>query len=166
MELRATAPTIEVFNSGRRVASHAREHGRRRFVTDPGHMPASHRAHLEWTPSRLVAWAGTAGPSTAALGGRLLESRPHPEQAYRACLGLMNLTKRYDNQRVDAACQRALAVGAVSYSSVKSILAANLDRLPAPDPGATPPPPPVHDNLRGADYWRDTGDGDDAREVS
>jgi transposase len=153
LELRATREVIEVFKAGKRVASHAREYGRRRYVTDPEHMPAAHRAHAEWTPSRLVAWAATVSAATAALVERILESRPHPEHAYRACLGIMSLTKRYGPDRVGAACERALASGAVSYSSVKSILAEGLDRLPLNQPQQLPVPPAAHDNLRGAAYW-------------
>ncbi|MGH9060822.1 MAG: Mu transposase domain-containing protein, partial [Acidimicrobiales bacterium] len=154
LDLRATAATIEVFKGGRRVASHAREHGRRRYVTDPAHMPAAHRAHAEWTPSRLISWAGTVSPATASLVEKILASRPHPEHAYRACLGLMNLAKRYGNERVGAASERALASGAISYTSVKSILQESLDRLPLNAPAPTPPPP-LHDNLRGPGYYTD-----------
>ncbi len=151
LELRATATTIEIFQSRRRVASHAREYGRRRYITDPEHMPASHRAHAEWTPSRLVAWAGTISADTAVFAEKMLESRPHPEHAYRACLGLMSLARRHGNERVGAACARALALGTTSYSSVKSILAEGLDKVPlTPDPR---PAPPEHENLRGADYY-------------
>jgi transposase len=152
VEVRATATTVEVFKGRKRVASHAREHGRRRFVTDPAHMPASHRAHLEWTPSRLIEWAGTISGPTATLVEKILATRAHPEHGYRACLGLMNLAKRYGNERTGAACARALAVGAISYTSVKSILAEGLDRVPLPIL-APAPPPPDHENLRGADYW-------------
>jgi len=91
LDVRATQTTIEVLRGGKRVASHAREWGRRRFITDPAHMPASHRAHAEWTPSRLIAWAATISPATASLVEQLLAARPHPEHAYRACLGLMSL---------------------------------------------------------------------------
>ena len=153
LDLRATPTTIEVFKAGRRVASHAREHGRRRFLTDPAHMPASHRAHLEWTPSRLIDWARTVSPATAALVEKILTSRPHPEHAYRTCLGLMSLARRYGNERTGAACERALAAGATSYSSVKSILAEGLDRVPLST--SPTPPPPDHDNLRGPGYWRE-----------
>jgi len=155
LELRATATTIEVFKDGRRVASHPREHGRRRYVTDPDHMPASHRAHLQWTPSRLVRRAGTISPDTASVVEAILIAKPHPEQGYRACLGLMSLARRYGDERMGAACRRALACGAVSYSSVKSILAENLDRLPLPSSSGPTPPPPAHENLRGAAYWHE-----------
>jgi transposase len=154
LELRATHSVVEVYKGGRRVASHAREHGRRRYITDPAHMPASHRAHLEWTPSRLVEWARTVSPHAAALAQRLLDSKPHPEHSYRACLGLMKLANRYGNDRLGAACARALASGAVSYTSVKSILAEGLDRVPIAT-ASRAPAPPEHENLRGAGYYAD-----------
>jgi transposase len=155
LDLRATADTVEVFKAGIRVASHAREYGRRRYITDPEHMPASHRAHLEWSPSRLVAWARTVGPETGELAERLLRSKPHPEHAYRACLGLMSLARRYSNERVNAACARALHCGAISYSSVKSILAENLDRQPLTEQVALPAPS-THENLRGSAYYAES----------
>ena len=155
LEVWATATTVEVYHGHRRVASHVREYGRRRYITEPTHMPASHRAHLEWTPSRLIRWAGTVGPSVAEMTERILESRPHPEHGYRACLGLMSLARRHGPDRVVAACSRALAVNAISYTSVRSILQQNLDRLPLPPAElSVVPPPPTHENLRGADYYR------------
>jgi transposase len=164
LELRATRTTIEVYKANKRVASHAREYGRRRYVTDPEHMPAAHRAHAEWTPSRLISWAGTVSPATAALVEKILATRPHPEHAYRACLGIMNLAKRYGNDRVGAASERALVTGAVSYSSVKSILAEGLDRLPLNQQQALPVPPAAHENLRGAHYWAGGDHADDEGE--
>ena len=153
VECRITSATVEVFKANVRIASHPREYNpRRRYVTDPTHMPASHRAHAEWTPERLVSWAANISVSTAALVEELLASRPHPEHAYRATLGIMSLARKYGNDRVGAACARALAARAISYSSVKSILAENLDRLALPE-AAPPPPPPTHDNLRGPDYY-------------
>jgi transposase len=160
LDLRATQGTVEMFRGARRVASHAREHGRRRYVTDPAHMPASHRAHAEWAPSRLITWAGSVSPATATLVERILATRAHPEHAYRACLGLINLAKRYGNDRVGAACERALACGAISYTSVKSILAENLDRLPPASSEPVPPPPAEHENLRGPGYYAGGEDGD------
>jgi hypothetical protein len=154
LEVRATATTIEVLHRHQRVASHAREYGRRRYITDPAHMPASHRAHLEWTPSRLIRWAATVGPAAAEVTRRILETRPHPEHGYRACLGLMSLAKRHGNERVAAACARALTVNAISYTSVKSILDQNLDRLPLPTVQLSlVPSPPAHENLRGPAYY-------------
>jgi transposase len=152
LDLRATGTTIEIMKGGKRVASHKREYGRRRYITDPEHMPASHRAHAEWTPSRLISWAGAISGDTAVLAEKMLDSRPHPEHAYRACLGLMSLARRYGNERVGAACARALALGTTSYSSVKSILAEGLDKVPLAEAEQLPPPP-EHENLRGAGYF-------------
>ena len=153
LDLRATTGTVEVLRSGRRVASHAREYGRRRYITEVDHMPASHRAQAEWTPSRLVDWGRSVSAETGDFVEQLLAARPHPEHAYRACQGLRSLARRYGEDRLGAACARALAVKAISYSSVKSILAEGLDRLALPESEVAPPPVPDHENLRGADYY-------------
>ena len=152
LDMRITGQTIEVFRANVRVASHPREHGRRRYITDPAHMPESHRAHAEWTPERFITWAATIGPEVAELAGKIIESRPHPEHAYRSCLGVMSLGRKYGNDRLRAASERALHSGATSYSSVKSILQENLDRVPLKDQGPVPPPPD-HENIRGAEYY-------------
>ena len=156
VEVRLTSATVEVFKDGHRIASHARERGRRRYVTDPAHMPESHRAHLEWSPQRLIDWAGSTSGSAAELMEKLLASRPHPEHAYRAGMGIMALARRYGPERFEAACARAVASQAISYSSVKSILAEGLDRLPLPGTQVVPVPP-AHDNLRGAGYYAEEG---------
>jgi transposase len=154
VEVRATATVVEVFHRGRRVASHVREYGRRRFITNPEHMPAAHRAHLEWTPSRLVTWGASVGQPVAELVETILTSRPHPEHGYRACLGLMHLAKRYGPERLTAACQRALATGGVSYSSVDAILKHDLDRAPLIVEPVAKVVPIHHANLRGAAYYQ------------
>jgi transposase len=154
VEVRATATLVEVFHRGRRVASHVREYGRRRFVTRPEHMPAAHRAHLEWTPSRLVAWGASIGPPVAEVVEAILTTRPHPEHGYRACLGLMHLAKRYGRERVAAACQRALAIGGISYRSVEAILKNGLDKVPVSSEPPAKVVPIQHANLRGASYYQ------------
>jgi transposase len=116
-------------------------------------MPSAHRRHAEWTPSRLTAWARTIGPHTATLVSAILADRPHPEQGYRSCLGLLRLGRRYGDTRLEAACARAGAVGARSYRHVDSILKHGLDRLPAVDP-APLSRAPVHEHVRGRDYYQ------------
>jgi transposase len=156
VEARATMTTVETFHHGRRVASHARSYRRGGFTTNRDHMPARHRAHLEWTPSRLMGWATAVGPNVAELVDTMLRTRPHPEHGYRACLGLMRLVRAYGEERVDAACARALAINGPSYRSVASILKNGLDRLPPA--GWSPVPAPVsHENLRGPEYYRALG---------
>jgi len=93
-------------------------------------MPVAHRQHMEWSPSRIINWADTIGPRTRALVEAILADRPHPEQGYRSCLGILRLGKRYDNTRLEAACARALTAGARSYRHIDSILKHGLDRAP------------------------------------
>ena len=153
VEVRYTAATVEVIFKGRRVASHPRRHDRR-TSTVAEHMPSAHRAHAEWTPSRLIGWAEKVGPATARLVTRILES-PHPEQGYRTVLGIMRLGRRHGDARLDAASARALAIGSYHYRTVKNILAAGQDRLPLEPPAETTPTP-NHTNIRGADYYAAT----------
>ena len=153
VRVRLTATMIEVLHEGKRVATHPRSTHRGRYSTEPAHRPKSHQAHLEWTPSRLVHWGTNIGPSTGTLVEKILERWPHPEQGYRACLGLLSLRKRYTDARLEAACARALSTGATSYKSVKSILARGLDQLPL-DEVLPLRLPLTHANVRGADYYR------------
>ena len=152
VELRFTAATVEVFLRGQRVASHARSAERGRHTTTPEHMPKAHQKHLAWTPSRLIHWATSIGPGTAALVEAILADRPHPEQGYRSCLGILRLAKRYGPERLEAACTRAVAVRARSYRHVDSILKRGLDRVPLPAIG-TRAAPTAHENVRGAGYY-------------
>jgi len=155
VEARLTATTVEVFLKGRRITSHPRLAGRGQVSTYPEHMPHAHRAHAEWTPSRLIAWAAKTGPATAQLVTDILASRPHPEQGYRACLGVLRLGKRYGGERLEAACARAVQLGAPRYRTVQNILATGLEHLPLDATVAPTPVIPLHPNLRGAAYYTD-----------
>ena len=151
VEIRSTLTTVEIFHRGERVASHPRSRQAYQATTVAEHRPKSHQQHLAWPPSRLIRWAQSVGPATAQLFAAILESKPHPEMGYRSCLGILRLGQRYSNERLEAASQRALATGACSYQSVKSILERSLDRQPLETP---PPSPPLeHENLRGALYF-------------
>jgi transposase len=116
-------------------------------------MPDAHRRYAEWTPSRILRWAETIGPQTAAIAREVMERRPHPEQGFRSCLGIIRLAKQYDVERLERACRRARAIGALSYRSVQSILKTGLDQQPVP-----PAPLPeqvvlIHDHIRGPEYY-------------
>lgn len=152
VEVRATAATVEILKGGVCIAAHARSYERAKFSTNPEHMPAAHRAHAEWTPSRLIGWAATVGPRTAKLVEKLIEERPHPEQGYRSCLGILRLSKKYGHDRLEAACDRALGAGARSYRHVDSTLKHGLDRLPTSEPIATSARA-SQGNVRGRDYY-------------
>jgi transposase len=154
VEVRVAAGTVEVILDGQRIASHARSFQRGRHTTVPEHMPLAHRQHMEWSPSRLVNWAGTIGSQTRALVSAILAERPHPEQGYRSCLGVLRLAKRYGDARLEAACARAMAAGARSFRHVDSILKHGLDRIPVRTTAvANPSPVPTHENVRGPNYY-------------
>jgi len=164
VDLRRTAQSLEIFHKGRRVAIHPipgyiAPGG---YSTLPTHMPKAHQKHLEWTPTRLIAWGESVGPKTAELVEAILADRPHPEQGYRSCLGILTLSEQYGTERLEAACDRAVRVRARSYRHVKSILANGLDRVApfdSPDgdddavPDTTPELPLTHENVRGSDYY-------------
>ena len=148
---RFTARTVEVFDNGKRVASHMRGASNRRHTTLRDHMPSAHRRYADWTPERVKRQAAKVGPSTEALVDIIMRNKPHPEQGFRACIGILRLSKSHGEQRLEAACTRAIDIGARSYTSVNSILQNNLDRK-RPEP-ATDGPAIAHPNIRGAGYF-------------
>lgn len=152
LEARITRRTVELLQRGQRVASHARSDKRGGFTTVAEHMPAAHRAHLEWTPQRLIHWGNDIGLATGAVVTRLLEQYKHPEHGYRACLGLLSLAKRYGRSRLETACVVALQLRAYQYRHVRDILANNRDRA-APTP-STDWTSPAHANVRGPGYYQ------------
>jgi transposase len=154
VEARVTARTVELFHKGERVAVHVRGGPRGRHTTLAEHMPQAHRRHAEWTIARIGQEAAAIGPATAALTAIILESRPHPEQGFRACLGILRLLRTYGRDRLEAACARGLEIGARSYGSIASILQHGLDRQPAPRPArASEESPLLHPNIRGPGYY-------------
>ena len=153
VEARVTASVVEVLFKGKRVASHPRKKGKGQVSTNPEHMPRSHREHLEWTPSRLLHWAEQSGRATGRLVSGILKSRPHPEQGFRSCLGVMRLGRRWGSERLEAACARAEALSSYSYRTVKNILSAGLDRVVL-ESDAEAKPREEHENIRGADLRR------------
>jgi transposase len=152
LEVRLSAQVVEIFHKGNRVASHQRSQHKGRHSTVAAHMPKAHRHYAAWTPQRLVLWAAKAGEATAQVVETILASRPHPQQGFRACLGIMRLGKRYGEGRLEAACQRAIRIGACSYKSIESILKHDLDRQPLPGQ-RTAATVITHGNIRGAQYY-------------
>jgi hypothetical protein len=152
VELRITSTMVEAFAGTQRVALHAYSAIKGAFTTDPEHMPAAHCAHREWTPAKLVAWGERIGVACAAVVRWQMEHRPHPEQGYRACLGLQSLARRVGPERLEAACTRAMAIRSPTYQSIKSILQSGMDRQPLPSK-PTQTSLPLHENLRGPDYY-------------
>ena len=151
LDVSMTATTVAAFYKNRRVASHQRSHRKYGHTTLAEHMPKAHQKHLQWSPSRIINWAGKTGPYTQHLVTEIMQRRPHPEQGFRACLGVMRLAKRYSPQRLENACARAVSIGAYTYRSVESILKKDLDRQPlqpSAEAGSL-----IHRNIRGQHYY-------------
>lgn len=152
VEARMTRETIEIFHKSTRIAAHLRSFSRGRHTTIPEHMPSAHRRYADWTPERLHRDAGAVGIRCAELVDAILRIKPHPEQGFRAAIGILRLARVYGRERLDAACARALAIDGLSYRSVSSILKNGLDRGKAPEASADAPTL-FHPNLRGPGYY-------------
>lgn len=156
---RASARTIELFHNGQRVASHLRSFVKYHYSTVPEHRPASHRAHLEWTPSRLISWGQSIGSHTAALIEHVIRTKPHPEQGYRSALGILRLAKKFSDPRLERACEKAFQIRSPSYKTVKTMLERRMEA--APLRGDTEAASPVDGtanalgaaNVRGRNYY-------------
>ena len=152
VEARLTAATVELLFKGKRVASHLKSSQRGTYSTVAEHMPAAHQAHARWSPSQLIAWGAGIGVGTGRLIEQILQDRPHPEMGYRAVLGLMRLSREHGPARLEAACERALAIGSPRYRSVASILKTKLDSAPL-EANNSPWTSPTHAHLRGPGYY-------------
>jgi transposase len=151
LDVRLSDKTVELFQDGKRVAAHARSQLPGRSTTLEEHRPKSHQKHLEWTPGRILEWVRTIGPECVRVVEKIMADRPHPEQGFRSALGIIRLGKAVGNDRLEAACRRALHFGACSYTSIKSILHNNLETQPLEQ--EPPLPSPTHENLRGSPYY-------------
>ena len=151
VDIRVSGEIVEIFHKHQRVASHLRCPGRRSHVTLPDYMPSAHRRHAEWTPARMLAQAAKLGPSVAAFCEAVMADRPHPEQGFRTCLGVLALAKSYDTARLDAACRRGMTIRARSVASIRSILKSGLDRAFIEE--RTEDRPLHHANIRGQGYY-------------
>jgi transposase len=153
---RASHRTVELLHKGKRIASHARSFVKYAYTTTPEHRPASHRAHLEWTPSRLIQWGGTIGPNTAALVEYVIRSKPHPEQGYRSALGILRLADKHGKERLERACDKAFRSGSPSYRTVKTMLKQRMESVPLRDEqgvGADSSEQLGAANVRGGGYY-------------
>lgn len=160
VEVRATSTTIEIFRKGKRIAAHPRSPLVNKATTLNEHRPKSHQQYGDWSPDRLVRWAGKIGPSTGRLIATIMARQKYPELGYRSCLGILRLAKNFGDQRLEAACNRALAIRGLCYKSVKSILDSNLDQRPLPEKPHQLAI--VHSNIRGPHAFLTDKEDDDA----
>ncbi len=151
LELHVGETLVEAYFRRQLVASHPCKHTPG-FTTNPAHMPGRHRAQHQWSPGRLTRWAGDIGPDTGAWVAGQFERREHPEQAYRVCLGLLNLSKQYPATRLNAACRIANQASMVRLKQVKAILTSNRDQLPE-QLSLAAELPQDHENIRGPHHF-------------
>ena len=151
LDARLTVSSVEIFHKNKRVACHQRSY-KRGYTTINEHMPKAHREYAEWTPERLIKWASQTGEATAKLVEAILSGLVHPQQGFNSCMGIISLSKKYGSDRVEAASKRAIAIGGVSYKSMKSILANDLDFKPLPE-RAPVKAPVMHPNIRCNNYY-------------
>jgi len=152
VDARITSATVEIFHKGSRIASHPFSAVRNRHTTIAEHMPSAHRRYAEWTPTRMMDEAAKVGPATVALFEAIMKAKPHPEQGFRSCRGIISLVTSYGPERVEAASHRGNDIGATSYGSIASILKLGLDKAYATKPA--PDTPPIrHGNIRGSGYF-------------
>jgi transposase len=155
VDVRLTVHTIEVFYKNRRITSHARSWVRGGYTTKLEHLPEAHRKHLEWTPERMIDWAGKTGECTKEVVTTIIAGKKHPALAYRSCLGILRLGKCYSKERIENAARRALKFRTCSYQSMKAILANGLDKQTDLFSGPVNLASPVHENIRGQEYYRE-----------
>jgi len=157
VEIQATRDGAAIFFKGKQVARHARCYRQGAFSTNATHMPEAHRKQQEWTPGRLLNWAKDLGPHVVVVVQKMFARKKHPEQAYRSCLGLLNLSRQYDAGRLDKACHRAVAIGSPTVKSIKSILKQSIDQLDLPldenNSSTEEPNSEDHENIRGSEYY-------------
>jgi transposase len=153
VEVRATSTTVEILVNNQRHVTHRRCYGPKGTPTTlEEHRPKSHREYGAWPPSRLVSWAKTIGPSAGEVVEHILKSKPHPEWGYRSCLALIRTAKKHGNERTEAACRRAIAIGSPTRKSVETILARGLEKTPLDEPEVQASLF-EHPNIRGASYF-------------
>ena len=150
VDVRLASKTVEIFHKGRRVASHQRRYHGRRHGTHPDHMPSAHRRYADWSPDRFKRWARSFGPDTEGLIIAILTNRPHPEQGFRTCLGVLRLFRGLDQERVEKIAAHAVDIGALTYKSIASIIEHKTERHQQPAEDGTVID---HPNVRGSQYF-------------
>lgn len=149
LKLIYTQSVIEIFHKNKRIAFHKRDRGKGKYTTIPNHMPKEHRFVNDWSPERFTRWAGNLGENVQVVITHVLDSRKHPEQAFKTCMGILHLSKDYGPIRLDKACRRAASFGLFTYKGIKNILEKNLEDYQMDTFQSIP----NHTNIRGNGYY-------------
>lgn len=146
---RGTERLVEILVNNLRVASHERSYVKWAYSTLDAHMAPAHQRQADHTIPRVMAWAGSIGPSALALVEVVMSRKKHPEQGVKTCFGILGFSKTFGPQRLENACVRALRFKTFTYKSIQSILQSRLDEQAEPQARALP----RHGNIRGGDYF-------------
>lgn len=146
-----TMSRVEIYFKAERIAFHQRNLYPYKYTTVREHMPTAHNFVSDWNPERFLSWASGIGEPTKTVIEKILQSKNHPEQAYKSCVGILGFAKKVGNERLNNACGRAILYQNYSYTSIKNILENALDKEQVQDLQYTMP---VHDNIRGEDYYK------------
>lgn len=152
IEIRATARTVECFYQNQRIAIHTRSYKAYGFTTLAEHMPKAHQEQAKYSLSHIKNWAQKIGPNTVAFVEHMMKSRAFPQQAYRACYGLLRLSQSHGETRLEKACAKALIMHVTRYQQVESILKNKLEEVSITDIQTAKIS--EHNNIRGSQYYQ------------
>jgi len=147
-----TKSYVEIYSKGERIALHQRNYRKYGYTTVKDHMPSAHQFITDWSPEKFLSWATDIGTETKAVVEKILESKAHPEQGYKSCVGILSFARKVGKERLNKACSRAIYYQNYNYGSIKNILDRGLDKetLIEEDQYKLP----FHDNIRGKEYYK------------
>ncbi|WP_318346943.1 IS21 family transposase [Aquipluma nitroreducens] len=147
-----TRTTVEIYFKYNRLATHPRDYALYSYTTTPEHLASTHQFVTDWTAPRFINWANSIDPVAGEYIFKIIESRNHPEQAFKSCMGILSFEKKVGKQRLINACKRALDFGTYSFKAIQNILENNLDMIK--DETTEDPELPEHNNIRGKNYYK------------
>ena len=147
-----TDSVVEIYHNNIRIAFHKRDRSKDPYTTEPEHMPPNHRWKDDWNPGKIMNWASKKGEAVREVIESALNSKNHPEQSYKTCFGILNLTRKYTNSQLNRACKRALYYDNCSYKMIKNILANGMENM-KDEPDSFSRTLPDHENIRGNNYY-------------
>ena len=151
VKLLYTKTTVEIYHKFNRIATHPRNHRPFEYITTPEHLASSHQFVSQWSASRFIDWASSIDAIVSEYILKIIESRNHPEQAYKSCLGILSFEKKVGKTRLINACKRALDFRIYSFKTIQNILENNLDCIDFEQEYEQELP--KHNNIRGKHYY-------------
>ncbi len=144
---------IEIYHNGSHLCRHKKGSPKYRYTTKDEHMPPNHKFVKGWSAPWFIAQAEKTGPALAELVSRVMDNRKHPEQGFRAALGLLNLSKKYHGERIEKAAKRALFFGNLTCKAMKAILEQGLEQKDVSHNRKQNKKAVLHENIRGQQYY-------------